>query len=83
MYVLLVHVHVLHVHVPGISVQVLQCTGKMLHATLEKNYTVSIPDSTHMYIFTYYITAWSIVRFESGKKVTFWNPPPPSVDLVA
>ena len=21
-------------------------------------------------------TPWSIVRFESGKKVTFWNPPP-------
>ena len=24
----------------------------------------------------------SIVRFESGKKATFWNPPPPSGDLV-
>ena len=24
----------------------------------------------------------SIVRFESGKKVTFWNPPPPRGDLV-
>ena len=29
-------------------------------------------------------TAMSIVRFERGKKATFWNPPPPSVhvDLV-
>ena len=27
--------------------------------------------------------AMSIVRFESGKKVTFWNPPPPCGDLVA
>ena len=26
--------------------------------------------------------AMSIVRFESGKKVTFWNPPPPRGDLV-
>ena len=24
----------------------------------------------------------SIVRFESGKKATFWNPPPPCGDLV-
>ena len=24
----------------------------------------------------------SMFRFESGKKVTFWNPPPPRGDLV-
>ena len=34
----------------------------------------------HMY--SYVICAPSIVRFESGKKATFWNPPPPRGDLV-
>ena len=32
--------------------------------------------------FLLYNINMSIVRFESGKKATFWNPPPPSGDLV-
>ena len=48
-------------------------------------YSVHVLASTNVllveYYVEYYVASTSIVRFERGKKVIFWNPPAPRGDL--